>query len=73
MPAGLAVADSLTDLFGVQQASLRRLASLVAAGTASSEVFAEIAHAVAHVTGSALVLAADELADGPCPRGDDHQ
>src|SRR3954471_16767038 len=38
-----------------QQASLRRVATLVAAGAASEDVFAAIAHEVGHVTGLPLI------------------
>jgi signal transduction histidine kinase len=43
-----------TDLLS-QQAALRRVAGLVAAGAAPSEVFGAVAYEVAQVTGSALV------------------
>ena len=46
---------SVTDLAGLQQASLRRVAGLVAGGAEPSEVFAAVAHEVAQVTGMALV------------------
>jgi GAF domain-containing protein len=52
---GFVLTRSRTDLPGVQEASLRRVAGLVAAGAASSHVFAAVAHEVAQVTGSALV------------------
>jgi signal transduction histidine kinase len=45
----------MSDLSGPQRASLQRLASLVAAGAPSWEVFAAVAKEVAQVTGSALV------------------
>jgi signal transduction histidine kinase len=44
-----------SDLPSVQQAALRRVASLIASGAAPSEVFVAVAHEVAQVTGSALV------------------
>ena len=44
-----------TDLQRLQEASLRRVAGLVAGGAPSSEVFAAVAHEVAQVTDSALV------------------
>lgn len=45
----------MSDLSGPQRASLQRLASLVAAGAPSWEVFAAVAKEVAQVTGLALV------------------
>jgi GAF domain-containing protein len=44
-----------TDLPSRQQAALRRVAGLVAAGAAPAEVFAAVAYEVAQVTGAALV------------------
>lgn len=44
-----------TDLPSLQQAALRRVAGLVAAGAPPAELFAAVAHEVAQVTGSALV------------------
>jgi signal transduction histidine kinase len=44
-----------TDLPSLQQAALRRVASLIASGAPPSELFAAVADEVAQVTGSALV------------------